>query len=79
MERTVELLTAAELAARLRVRPGTIQTWARHGLIPKVKLTAKVVRFDPEAVIEAITAHGRHASREPGPQHGGPATEAGRQ
>lgn len=53
-----ELLTAEELATRLRVRPGTIRVWARRGRIPSVRLSPKVVRFDFGAVIMAAGATG---------------------
>jgi len=45
-----ELLTADELAARLRVRPTTILEWARKGKIESVHVSHKVVRFDSKAV-----------------------------
>ena len=50
----IELLTAAELAARLRVRPRTVQLWARRGRIPTVRLSAKVIRFNLDAVLLAL-------------------------
>lgn len=60
MDSTTELLTADELATRLRVRPGTIRAWARRGLIPSVLISPKVRRFDVCAVIDAIKqSHGR--------------------
>lgn len=49
-----ELLTAADLAARLRVQPDTIREWSRKGRIPSVKITPKVVRFDFEAVLSVF-------------------------
>lgn len=50
-----ELLTADDMADRLRVRPSTIRRWARDGRIPKVQLTPKVVRYDFAAVVRAMT------------------------
>lgn len=50
-----ELFTAEELANRLRVRPDTVRNWARRGLIPAVRLSPKVIRFDLAAVVEATT------------------------
>jgi excisionase family DNA binding protein len=41
------LLTAEELAQRLRLRPSTIKRWAQGGLIPSIRLSGRVVRFDP--------------------------------
>jgi len=49
-----ELLTAAELAKRLRVRPGTVRVWAREGRIPALRPTARVIRFDMRAVMAAL-------------------------
>ncbi len=55
MDEQTELLTAHELAERLRVSPETIRGWARHGLIPTLRLSPKVIRFDPQAVVAALT------------------------
>lgn len=49
------LLTAEELADRLRVRPGTVRQWSQRGWIPAVRLSPKVVRYDLVAVIDAMT------------------------
>ena len=49
-----ELVTAEELADRLRVRPSTIRMWSREGLIPVVRVGAKVVRFDYADVIQVL-------------------------
>ena len=51
-----ELLTADELAERLKVKPETVLEWGRAGRIPHFRLTPKVVRFDPTAVMAAIAA-----------------------
>lgn len=48
------LITAYELADQLRVTPETVKIWARQGLIPRVRLTPKVIRFDPSAVLAAL-------------------------
>ncbi|MGE0190442.1 MAG: helix-turn-helix domain-containing protein [Planctomycetota bacterium] len=47
-------LTATAVARRLGVRPKTVLLWARQGLIPALRLTARVVRFDWEAVLDAV-------------------------
>ncbi len=49
-----ELLTAEELAARLRLRPSTVRRWARRRRIPAIRISPKVVRFDPSTVIDAL-------------------------
>lgn len=54
MTTATELLTAEELADRLRIRPDTVRSWSRRGLIPKITLSRKVIRFDPVAVVEAM-------------------------
>jgi len=53
----VKLLTAAELAERLRVKPDTVRDWARRGLIPSVKLGHKTIRYQLTAVVEAMVGH----------------------
>jgi excisionase family DNA binding protein len=59
------LLTAEELADRLKIRPGTVRCWHREGRIPAVHLSPKVVRFEEVAVIEAL----KRASAEKAVQH----------
>lgn len=53
-----ELLTAGELAVRLKVRPETVRAWARSGRIPVIRFSRKVLRFDIEAVERTITERG---------------------
>ena len=49
-----ELLTADELAGRLRVRAATIRLWGRQGRIPRIEISAKVIRYDPAAIIQFL-------------------------
>ena len=49
-----ELLTAAELGARLRVRPATIRLWTRDGIVPAVRITGKIIRYDVTEVVAAL-------------------------
>ncbi len=49
-----DLMTAAELAARVGVRPGTILQWHRKGRIPARKLSPKVLRFNLSEVLSAL-------------------------
>ena len=51
-----ELLTADELADRLKVRPDTVRSWSRQGRIPAIRITHKVVRFDFDAVVKALAS-----------------------
>lgn len=53
-----ELLTPQEMAERLRVSNSTVMSWARNGLIPSIRITGKVVRFDPDLVLQAIREEG---------------------
>ena len=55
MGKTTELLTAEELADRLRLKPATVRRWARLGFIPTIRLSPKVVRYDAAAVVDAMT------------------------
>lgn len=49
-----EIVTASELANRLRLKPETIRIWARKGLIPSLHPTPKTLRFDMESVLAAM-------------------------
>lgn len=48
------LLTYDELAKELGVKTSTVKTWVRHGKIPGIRVTAKVIRFDLEDVVRAL-------------------------
>ena len=54
MHQTTQLLTPEELANRLKVRPSTIRQWGREGLIPVVKIGAKILRFDLADVLDTL-------------------------
>jgi len=56
--------TPDELARRLRIRRSTILTWAQAGIIPSIRVSAKVIRFNPEAVDTALSRLGNPRSRE---------------
>ena len=49
-----DLLTAEQLAERLRVKPRTVKEWLRAGRIPAARLTPKVIRYDLEQVVAAL-------------------------
>ena len=49
-----DLLTAAELADRLRVKPETVLAWHRSGRIPSIRLSYKVLRFNLGEVVAAL-------------------------
>jgi excisionase family DNA binding protein len=50
----LELKTVEEVAAVLRLKPTTIYRLARQGKIPSFKLSRKTIRFDLDAVLEAV-------------------------
>lgn len=54
-----ELLTAKELAARLKVTPATIHSWQRRGLIPCLRLGHRPVLFEIDAVESAMRDRGQ--------------------
>ena len=49
-----EIITANELAEHLHLKPETIRVWARQGLIPSLRPTPKVLRFEMQSVLAAI-------------------------
>lgn len=50
----IELLTTAELAERLRVRPRTVQEWTKRRIIPAIRFSHKIVRYDFAEVLAAL-------------------------
>lgn len=54
MHAATEYLTALEMADRLRVRLDTIRRWTRSSIIPAIRVTGKVVRYDPIEVERAL-------------------------
>jgi hypothetical protein len=67
------LLTAADLASRLGVKPETILDWHRKGRIPARKLSHKILRFELAPVLSALESP--HAPR---PEADGQAVEQGK-
>lgn len=51
-----EYYTTKELAASLSVTAQTIKNWVKKGYIPCIRITAKTIRFDPDAVVAALDA-----------------------
>ncbi len=54
VQSATEFLTAAELAGRLRVQLETIRRWTRSSIIPAIRVTGKIVRYDPVDVERAL-------------------------
>jgi len=48
------LITAEQLAKELSLTPATIKRWAQEKIIPCLRLSGKVVRFDPDDVESAL-------------------------
>jgi excisionase family DNA binding protein len=71
-----DLLTTSQLAERLQVSKDTILGWARSGVIPEIRISAKVRRFSLDDVVKAIrerAATPKAASGAPAPQERAPA------
>ena len=49
-----DLLTAAEVGKRIKVRPETVLAWSRKGRIPTLRISPKVVRFRLADVLAAL-------------------------
>ena len=47
--------TAAELADQLQVKRRTVVGWVKAGLIPVIRPSQKIIRFDVDAVARALT------------------------
>lgn len=59
-----DLLTADELAKCLRLRPDTIRLWTRERMIPAIRVTAKVIRYDFAEVEQALRERSAERDRE---------------
>lgn len=51
-----EYLTATELGTLLKLPREKILIMARRGQIPAIRISAKTVRFDPDAVAAALVS-----------------------
>lgn len=49
-----ELLTATEVADKLRVKTRTVREWTRRRAIPAIRVSHKTVRYDLEEVLAAL-------------------------
>ena len=49
-----KLIKSKELAVLLGLRVDTVLRWARQGILPRLKLSRNVIRFDAEEVQKAI-------------------------
>ena len=53
-EKREEFLTARQLAAILQVSESTVRRLAREGRIPSIRLTARLLRFHLQSVMNAL-------------------------
>jgi excisionase family DNA binding protein len=58
-----DILTTEGLARRLQVRPDTIRRWVHRGLVPVLRVSPKVMRFDLAEVMRALQERGRGGGR----------------
>lgn len=58
-----ELLTRKELATRLRLQPDTIRLWTRDGILPAIRITGKVIRYELAEVEQALRQRSDERSR----------------
>jgi len=61
-----ELMTATELAKLLRLQPDTIRLWTCEGIIPAIRVTGKVIRYDPAEVELALRERSDKRARKGG-------------
>lgn len=64
-----ELISAEQLADRLGLAERTVLDWARRGLIPELRLSPRIRRFDYGEVVAALRGrrgkiHGAEAHHE---------------
>lgn len=56
-----ELISAKELAKRLRVTRDTVHDWRRRGLIPSLRAGRRTIRFDVAKVFEVLAHRGNES------------------
>ena len=53
------IVKTEELARQLGVTPETVRRWARRGLIPSMRVSPKVIRFDVDEVARVLRDRGQ--------------------
>jgi len=53
-----ELVSKEKMGRLIGVKPGTVGRWSREGKIPRIVISPKIIRFDPEAVLLALRQKG---------------------
>ncbi len=56
-----KLVTAEQLAKELSVGVETIETWGRTGRIPRIRISRKIIRYDRNVVLAALSNAGMRA------------------
>jgi len=62
--KSTTLVTTAEQAKALRICTETLRRWTRDGKVPCVRLSSRVVRYEPNAVLAALEAHANKESHD---------------
>jgi excisionase family DNA binding protein len=51
------LLTAGDVATLLGVQPRVVRMWANNGRIPYIRVSRKILRFDPIDIESWLASH----------------------
>jgi hypothetical protein len=51
-----KMMTVAQLAKRLGVKPNTLRGWARTGVVPCIRLSTGCIRFDVQEIEQVLDA-----------------------
>ena len=49
-----KLRNAKELSELLGIAPRTLRLWTREGIVPAIKIRSNVIRYDLDAVLDAL-------------------------
>ena len=53
------LLKLLDVSKRMQVSQHTIRYWVKRGTLPHIRLSPKVIRFDPQVIEEHIASRKR--------------------
>ena len=56
LNKMMKLMTVAQLARRLGIKPNTLRGWARTGAVPCIRLTSGCIRFDAREIKQMLQA-----------------------
>jgi excisionase family DNA binding protein len=57
------IVTPQQMAEELGIRPSTLKSWAKDGLIPSIKPTRRTLRFNRERVLAALQGQSEEAAQ----------------